>query len=64
MDLYDRAIAFAGENGFIQYEALANELAARFWLDKGKWKFARMYFRYNLGEKAKKALREGYLGKR
>lgn len=26
--------------------------------------FARMYFRYNLGEKAKKALREGYLGKK
>ena len=26
--------------------------------------FARMYYRYNLGEKAKKALREGYLGKK
>jgi Chalcone isomerase-like len=25
--------------------------------------FAQMYYRYNLGEKAKKSLREGYLGK-
>ena len=24
--------------------------------------FARMYFRYNLGEKAEQALRKGYLG--
>jgi PAS domain S-box-containing protein len=37
IDLYDHAIASAKENGFIQDEALANELAAKFYLD---WGFA------------------------
>jgi predicted ATPase/signal transduction histidine kinase len=31
-DLYDRAIAGAKENGYLQEEALANELAAKFYL--------------------------------
>ncbi len=43
MDLYDRAIASAGANGFLQYEALSNELAARFWFAEGKEKFGRLY---------------------
>ena len=43
LELYDNAIASARENGFIQEEALANELAARFWLSKGKKKFAGLY---------------------
>jgi len=43
MDLYDRAIAEARANEFIQNEALANELAARFWLEKGKEKIAGVY---------------------
>ncbi|MBD2772762.1 AAA family ATPase [Iningainema sp. BLCCT55] len=43
MDLYDRAIATAQEHGFIQNEALGNELAAKFWLSKGKQEFAKLY---------------------
>ncbi|MGK7902602.1 MAG: ATP-binding protein [Hormoscilla sp.] len=43
MDLYDRAIASARKNDFVQNEALANELAAKFWLSKGKQEFAQLY---------------------
>ncbi|MEL6494959.1 MAG: PAS domain S-box protein [Cyanobacteria bacterium J06623_7] len=43
IDLYDRAIAGAKENQFIQEEALANELAAKFYLDWGKHKVAAVY---------------------
>ncbi|MDM8558858.1 AAA family ATPase [Candidatus Parabeggiatoa sp. HSG14] len=43
MDLYDQAIASIKEDEFIQNEALANELAAKFWLEKGKHEFARLY---------------------
>ncbi|MBD2325813.1 ATP-binding sensor histidine kinase [Alkalinema sp. FACHB-956] len=43
IDYYDRAIASAKENGFIQDEALANELAAQFYLDWGKDKVAAGY---------------------
>jgi class 3 adenylate cyclase/GAF domain-containing protein len=43
MDLCDRAIESARENEFIQNEALANELAAKFWLAKGKEEFAQLY---------------------
>ncbi|MGD1703185.1 trifunctional serine/threonine-protein kinase/ATP-binding protein/sensor histidine kinase [Dapis sp. BLCC M229] len=43
IDLYDRAIAGAKENKYIQEEALANELAAKFYLDWGKEKFAMLY---------------------
>ncbi|MEG4027903.1 MULTISPECIES: AAA family ATPase [unclassified Microcoleus] len=42
-DLYDRAIAGAKENEYIQEEALANELAAKFYLGWGKEKFASGY---------------------
>ena len=42
-DWYDRAIAGAKENGYIQEEALANELAARFYLNWGKEKIAIVY---------------------
>ncbi|PHJ59219.1 hypothetical protein VF14_16795 [Nostoc linckia z18] len=40
---YDRAIAGAKANEYIQEEALANELAAKFCLDWGKEKFAVTY---------------------
>ncbi|AXK40098.1 serine/threonine-protein kinase PknK [Crenobacter cavernae] len=40
---YDQAIAAAGADGFLHYEALANERAARFWLARGKPEFARPY---------------------
>jgi predicted ATPase/signal transduction histidine kinase/tRNA A-37 threonylcarbamoyl transferase component Bud32 len=36
MELYEQAISSAHRNGFAQDEALANELAGRFWLDAGK----------------------------
>ncbi|MBD2487929.1 AAA family ATPase [Aulosira sp. FACHB-615] len=42
-DLYDRAIAGAKANGFIQEEALANELAAKFYLNWEKEKVAAGY---------------------
>jgi len=42
-ELYDQAIEAAGKNEFRQDETLANELAARFWLEKGKTDFARVY---------------------
>ena len=44
-ELYDRAAELAGQNGFIQEEALANELAANFWLERGKTDFAKGYIR-------------------
>jgi serine phosphatase RsbU (regulator of sigma subunit) len=44
-DLYDRAISSAHENGYIQNEALGNELAAKFWLSKGKEEIAQLYMK-------------------
>ncbi|AKG20274.1 trifunctional serine/threonine-protein kinase/ATP-binding protein/sensor histidine kinase [Calothrix sp. 336/3] len=43
MEMYDRAISGAKANGYIQEEALANELAAKFYLDWGKEKVAAGY---------------------
>ncbi|WP_263971242.1 ATP-binding protein [Leptolyngbya sp. PCC 6406] len=43
VDLYDRAIAGASANGYIQEEALANELAAKFYLEWGKSRIAQDY---------------------
>ncbi|MCC5634826.1 AAA family ATPase [Nostoc sp. CHAB 5844] len=43
MEYYDKAIAGAKEQGYIQEEALANELAAKFYFDSGKEKVARTY---------------------
>lgn len=45
LDLYDGAIASAHENEYIQNEALANELAAKFWLEKGKEEIAKIYMK-------------------
>ncbi|HJU50563.1 MAG TPA: EAL domain-containing protein [Pseudogulbenkiania sp.] len=53
MELYDRSIEAAGSRGFMQYEALANELAAKFWLGRGKPDFAVRYLnRARLGYRA------------
>ncbi len=41
--LYDRAILAAGEQGYIQEEALANELAAEFHAARGSHKIAQFY---------------------
>ncbi len=43
IELYDRAIAGAKTNQFCQEEALANELAAKFYLAWGKAKIAAIY---------------------
>ncbi|UNU25731.1 trifunctional serine/threonine-protein kinase/ATP-binding protein/sensor histidine kinase [Microcoleus vaginatus] len=43
IEMYDRAISGAKENKYIQEEALANELAAKFYLDWGKEKVAQAY---------------------
>jgi len=43
IELYDLAIAGAKEQKFIQEEALANELAAKFYLNWGKEKIAQTY---------------------
>ena len=42
-ELYDRSIKGAKENGFIHEEALANELAAKFYFSLSKPKFAAIY---------------------
>ncbi|MBK7002324.1 MAG: AAA family ATPase [Rhodoferax sp.] len=42
-DLYDQAIETAHKNGFIHHQSLANEWAARFYLQCGKAKIARVY---------------------
>jgi predicted ATPase/signal transduction histidine kinase/GAF domain-containing protein len=43
IDLYEKAIESAKENQFIQNEALANELTAKFWLSQGKEKYAKLH---------------------
>ncbi len=43
IDLYDRAISGAKTHEFLQEEALANELAAKFYLQWGKEKIATVY---------------------
>ncbi|MCA1992140.1 MAG: AAA family ATPase, partial [Coleofasciculus sp. S288] len=43
MDYYDKAIALAKEHEYINEEALANELAAKFYLSWGKEKIASVY---------------------
>ncbi|MFN6566278.1 AAA family ATPase [Dendronalium sp. ChiSLP03b] len=43
MDYYDRAITHAKEYEYIHEEALANELAAKFYLEWGKTKIAQTY---------------------
>ncbi|MDA9491962.1 AAA family ATPase [Bradyrhizobium sp. CCBAU 11361] len=45
MRLYDRAIRSARENGFVQDEALASELAARFYTARGFETIAHAYLR-------------------
>ncbi|WP_158633026.1 GAF domain-containing sensor histidine kinase [Dulcicalothrix desertica] len=45
IELYDKAIFKAEENSFVQNEALASELAAKYWLAKGKEDFAQIYLR-------------------
>ncbi len=44
-EFYERAIAGASENGFIQEEALAYELAAKHYLARGREKIAQTYMK-------------------
>ncbi len=44
-ELYERAISGACENEFIQEEALAYELAAKFYLERGRRKIAQTYMK-------------------
>jgi len=43
MELFDRVIKLAGDGGFLHDKAMANELAARFYLEKDKISIARAY---------------------
>jgi len=43
--LYEQAIRSAGANGFVHHEALANELAGRFYAARGLEKIAHVYLR-------------------
>ncbi|MCG3119984.1 MAG: Anaerobic nitric oxide reductase transcription regulator NorR [bacterium] len=43
MTCYEQAIQSARENGIIQHEALANELYAKFWLQRNNTKLAGIY---------------------
>ena len=43
IEMYDKAIALAKENEYINEEALAHELAAKFYLEWGKEKLAKPY---------------------
>ncbi|MEG3986700.1 AAA family ATPase [Microcoleus sp. S28C3] len=43
LEFYDRAISLAKEHQFLNEEALANELAAKFYLEWGKEKLAQLY---------------------
>ena len=45
IDLYDQAIESAQENKFINNQALANELAGKFWLRRGNQKIAKLYLK-------------------
>ena len=45
LENYDRAITLAKENDYINEEALANELAAKFYLAWGKEKIAQLYMK-------------------
>ncbi|HEX3034241.1 MAG TPA: sigma 54-interacting transcriptional regulator [Thermodesulfobacteriota bacterium] len=42
-ELYERAIVYARETNVLQHRALANELCARFWLERGQEKVASVF---------------------
>lgn len=45
IECYDKAISLAKEYEYINDEALANELAAQFWIDKNKYRYAKLHFK-------------------
>ncbi|MHC5936107.1 AAA family ATPase [Nostoc sp.] len=44
-EFYEQAIQGAQDNGYLQEEALAYELAAKFWLSRSRGKFAQTYMK-------------------
>jgi serine phosphatase RsbU (regulator of sigma subunit) len=66
MNLYDQAISYAQEQGFLHHEGLANERAARFYFGVGRERTARAYlqdayhcyFRWGARAKAAALVRE------
>jgi PAS domain S-box-containing protein len=45
LEHYDQAIELAKKNDYVNEEALANELSAKFWLEKGKNEIASLYMK-------------------
>ncbi|MBF0102012.1 MAG: AAA family ATPase [Desulfobacterales bacterium] len=45
IQLYDKAINFATEHGYLIHESLGNELAAKFWIEQGKPDIATLYMK-------------------
>nr|WP_272507537.1 AAA family ATPase [Clostridium aestuarii] len=45
IECYDKAISLAKENQYINDEALANELATKFWLNKNNYRYAKLHFK-------------------
>ncbi len=43
LNLYERAIGYAEETSVLQHQALANELCARFWLERGQANVAAVF---------------------
>jgi diguanylate cyclase (GGDEF)-like protein/PAS domain S-box-containing protein len=44
VQLYDRAVEGAQSGGFLQWEAIANERASSFWLERGNGRLAQVYW--------------------
>ncbi|GAA0178858.1 AAA family ATPase [Clostridium sediminicola] len=44
LEYYNKSITLAKENNYINEEALANELAAKFWIQNNKPKYAKLHF--------------------
>ncbi|UCC52910.1 MAG: hypothetical protein JSV68_02895, partial [Anaerolineaceae bacterium] len=66
LDHYEKAIAGARESGFTHEEALANELYARFWAERGNERFASQFMReaYSLYRKWGALAKAEHLAKR
>jgi len=45
LELYERAVTYADQTAMVQHQALANELFARFWLERGNRTVASVYLR-------------------
>ena len=66
LDHYEKAITGARENGFTHEEALANELYARYWIERDNERFASLFIReaYSLYRKWGALAKAEHLAKR